>query len=171
MAIRRNVLNSIGGLTPLRDYFVEDYELGRRVAAKGYRVELIPYAAEMEIEVPSCAAWWRRQVAWDQKTRSIKPWGFFFHLLLRGVPIALLYAASGGSSGWGIFSITVVSRMVTGAVNTWMLGDKDGWRRIWLLPVRDILSILVWAATLLRRKTGWRGRTFWLRKGKLILVR
>jgi hypothetical protein len=37
-----------------------------------------------------------------------------------------------------------------------------------LLPIRDVLSLFVWFASFVKRKTFWRGRTFIIRKGKLV---
>ena len=40
LAVRREALEHIGGLDSLLDHLADDYELGARVAAAGYRVEL-----------------------------------------------------------------------------------------------------------------------------------
>ena len=171
MAIRRDVLEAIGGLLPLRDHFVEDYELARRAAAKGYRTRLVPHAAKMDVEVRSWTDWWRHRVGWDLKTRCANKWGYFFTLLIRGVPFALLYAAAGGPHGGWIPVAVAIFRIVTGSANAGFLGDRDGLRWIWLLPVRDILGFAVWSISLFTRKTRWRGQTFWVKKGKLVAAR
>src|ERR1700723_2857264 len=44
MAVRKTSLAEIGGFESLVDYFSDDYELGSRIAAKGYGVELIPHS-------------------------------------------------------------------------------------------------------------------------------
>jgi ceramide glucosyltransferase len=171
MAIRREVLDSIGGLMPLRDHFVEDYELARRAAAKGYRTELIPYVAQMDLTTNGWSDWWRHQVGWDLKIRSVTPWGYFFTLLLRGIPFALLYAAAAGPYSWHILLATMTSRVVVGWLNAAMLGDKEAIGRIWILPARDMLGLLVWSVSVFKNKTCWRGSRFLIRKGKLVPVR
>lgn len=171
MAIRREVLDSIGGFMPLRDHFVEDYELARRAAAKGYRTKLIPYVAEMDIHTSSWPDWWRRQVGWDLKTRSANKWGYFFTLLLRGIPFAFLYLAAGGPHAWGVLLATVMIRVGTGVLNAGMLGDQDGMRCIWILPARDMLGLMVWGVGVFKKKTSWRGKSFLIKKGKLVQVR
>ncbi len=171
MAVRREVLGSIGGMRSLSDCFVEDYELARRAAANGYRLRLIPHAVHMTLEVHTCADWWQHQVGWDQKTRSATAWGYCFTLLLRGIPLSFLYAALDGPHAWAIVSLTVAVRISSGLINAWLLRDPDGRRHIWLLPVRDILSIFVWSAALFKRKITWRGKSFSLIKGKLEALR
>jgi len=170
MAIRRRALDAVGGLAPLCDHFVEDFELGRRVAQKGYRVVLLPHVVDMDIEVPTWRVWWRQQVAWDQKTRSARPWGFGCSLLLRGVPLALLYAGAGGPGGWTLLAAVLAVRLISAYGNAHWLGDEDGRQRLWLLPARDFLGLIVSAASLFIRKTRWRGRTFYLKKGKLLAL-
>jgi len=46
--------------------------------------------------------------------------------------------------------------------------DRDGIKAIWLLPVRDLLGMVFWMASFLKRETRWRGKTFILKKGKLV---
>jgi len=171
MAIRPDVLQDAGGLRPLGDYFVEDFELGRRVVAKGYRIALIPYIARMDMDLKSFRDWWRHQVYWDQNTKSVNAVGFFFTLLVRGIPFALLYALLGGTGGWLVLGAVMGLRIATGIVNALLLRDSDGLKSIWLLPLRDLFGIFVWLVSLLKRQTHWRGKRYLLKKGKMVAVK
>ncbi|MBT8342345.1 MAG: glycosyltransferase, partial [Desulfatitalea sp.] len=137
MAIRREVLDAVGGLAPLADYFVEDFELGRRVTAAGHRIRLIAHNTGMSLDLASFGQWWRHQVYWDQNTKSVHGLGFFFTVLVRGVPFALLYALVGGPYGWAVPAASIGLRLLTGLANALALKDAAGARRIGLLPVRD----------------------------------
>ncbi len=167
LAIRRDVLEAVGGLKDLCNFLVEDYELGRRVVEKGFRVHFHPYTVKMHLNLTSPVDWWRHQVGWDQKTKSANPSGFFLTLLIRGVPFAFFYALTGAPYGEMLFLFTVILRMSTGISNALLLQDQDGLKFIWLLPVRDILGLVVWGGGLLKRTTSWRGLTFHLKNGKL----
>ena len=167
MAISREALDAVGGWKPLGSYFVEDFELAKRVAEKGYRVALIPYTVNMDVDIPSFRVWWRHQVYWDHNTKSVNFPGFFFTLLIRGVPFAVLYALFCGPHGLPILIATVGIRLVTGIVNAALLKDMDGFHKIWLLPVRDCFGIFVWLASLFKRHTYWRGKPYTLEKGKM----
>ena len=171
MAVSREALDDVGGWKPLANYFVEDYELAKRVTAHGYRVKLIPYIVSMDVDIPSFSVWWRHQVYWDHNTKSVNFPGFFFTLLVRGVPFALLYALFSGPHGWPILIGTVGIRLVTGVVNAALLKDRDGFHNIWLLPVRDCFGIFVWLASLFKRHTYWRGKPYILEKGKMKAAR
>ncbi|MFH1242191.1 MAG: glycosyltransferase [Pseudomonadota bacterium] len=167
-AIRRTVLEMVGGLAPLAHYLVEDYELGRRVVEAGFQICFTPYVVDNSVDLGGFRDWWRHQVYWDQNTRSANPSGFYLTLLVRGIPFALLYACLGGLYGWTILAITVGLRMVTAIANSIMLEDRDGMKCSWLLPLRDLSGVFVWFASFVKRDTYWRGKTFALKKGKLV---
>src|SRR5262249_45794702 len=163
-------LRGIGGLTPMAYTLVEDLELGRAVVAAGLSIVLVPHVAATGVDLPRFSGWWRHQVYWDQNTRVANPVGFFFTLLVRGVPFAFLYALGGGRGGWLVLALTSAVRLGAAAVTSTLLGDREGIRRAWLLPVRDIAGVVVWFASFTRRKVHWRGRVFVLSGKRMIEV-
>ncbi len=169
-AIRRETLTLIGGLEPMAYSLVEDLELGRAVVGAGFRLVLVPHVAVTGVDLPRPSLWWRHQVYWDQNTRVAQPVGFFFTWLVRGVPFALLYALSGGPHGWLMLAATLGVRLSTSLVTSTLLGDREGVRRLWLLPLRDAAGLFVWLASLIGRKVYWRGRVFVLSGNKMIEV-
>lgn len=171
LAIRREILDKIGGFPPLGHYLVEDYELGRRVMVAGYQIHFASYVANTSVDLKTFQDWWRHQVYWDQNTKSANPTGFFLTILTRGIPFAILYALLGGSYGWPVLLGTVGLRMMTAVANSYYLNDKDGIRNGWLLPVRDLFGIFVWLATFVKKETHWRGKTFILKKGILVEIK
>jgi ceramide glucosyltransferase len=96
-AIRREVLEEMGGMEPLANYLVEDYELGRWAAKAGYDIHFSPHVVNMNVDLKSFRDFWTHQVYWDQNTRSANTPGFLFTLFIRGVPFALIYAVLGGA--------------------------------------------------------------------------
>ncbi len=168
MAMRRGVLQKIDGLAPLCDFYVEDYELGRRAVQKGYRIRFIPYSVKMSLDIQTAGQWWRHQVCWDQKTRSANPSGFILSLFVRGLPFACLYAAAGGTYGMGVLLSALGLRIFTAMINAAFLGDLDALKYAWLLPLRDILGVFVWLTGLVKKKGYWRGRSFVLKHGRML---
>ena len=169
-AIRRETLTLVGGLAPMAYSLVEDLELGRAVADAGLSVVLVPHVAVTGVDLPRAAVWWRHQVYWDQNTRVANPVGFFFTWLVRGVPFAGLYALCGGRASWLVLAATLATRLGTTVVTSTLLGDREGIRRLWLLPIRDAAGVFVWLASLIGRKVYWRGRAFVLRGNRMIEV-
>lgn len=169
-AIRKDVLEKIGGLAPLAYYLVEDFELGQRVLHTGFQMKIIPYLAQTQVELKTPRDWWRHQVYWDQNTRSAAPAGFFFTLFIRAVPFALFYALAGGPYGLAVLSAAIGLRLATAAVNALILKDMEGLKALWLLPLRDLAGVFIWLAGLTRHKTYWRGRVFRVKKGRMVEV-
>jgi ceramide glucosyltransferase len=169
-AIRRETLTLIGGLRPMAYTLVEDLELGRAVVAAGFTVAFVPHVAVTGVDLPRSSVWWRHQVYWEQNTRVANPVGFFFTWLVRGVPFAGLYALTGDAGCWLVLTVTLAVRLGTTVVTSTLLGDREGIRRLWLLPLRDIAGLFVWLASFVGRKVHWRGRVFVLSGNGMIEV-
>lgn len=169
-AIRKDVLEKIGGLAPLADYLVEDFELGQRVLKAGFEMRIVPYLAKTQVELKSAKDWWRHQVYWDQNTRAANPAGFFLTLLIRAVPFSLFYFLAGGVYGSAVFAGTIAFRLFTSAINALLLKDREGLQALWLLPLRDLFGLFTWFASFVNRKTYWKGRTFFVKGGKMVEV-
>lgn len=170
-AVRRETLEKIGGLAPMADSLVEDLELGRRIAGEGLKVLILPHVAATGVDLKSWRPWWRHQVYWDQNTRAASPVGFFFTCLVRGIPLAVLYSFA--MLPHGVFELelllaTVALRLGCAASSCLCLGDREGLRALWLLPVRDLAGAATWAASFLQRKIYWKGREFVLSGNRLV---
>ncbi len=172
IALRTRTLEEIGGVAALADYLVEDYELGRRIRARGYRSEFVPPVIDTMVDLATAGQWWKHQVYWDQNTRAARPVAFFSTLLIRMVPFAVLFAAL---RAFDPLSLAVLGgslsvRLATAAfILGWGFRDAEGLRALWLLPLRDLLGFASWILSFLRGTTHWRGKDFILtRDGRLL---
>jgi ceramide glucosyltransferase len=51
-----------------------------------------------------------------------------------------------------------------------VLRDRQLPQQLWLLPLRDLVAVGVWVASLAGHTVSWRGDRFELKNGKLIRV-
>ena len=171
-AIRRSMLEKIGGFECLSDYLVEDYEMGRRIWTIGKKVVIVPYLVDTIVDLKSPAAWWNHQIYWDQNTRAARPFAFFSTALVRSVPFAFLFAVMrlGDPVGLALLIGATGLRIITSAlILGWGLKDREGVRSLWLLPFRDLSSLATWLLAFTKRTTVWRGASFILTKdGRLV---
>jgi len=170
-AVRRETLEKIGGLAPMADSLVEDLELGRGVVNAGLKLVIEPHVAATGVDLSGWRPWWRHQVYWDQNTRAANPVGFFFTCLVRGIPLAVLYCFAmlpHDLLELELLLATVAIRLATSAVTCLYLGDREGLRTLWLLPVRDLTGAATWAASFLQREVHWKGRVFTLSGNRLV---
>ncbi len=173
-AVRRPTLKDIGGLEALADYLVEDHEMGRRIWAAGKKVAIVPYFIETTVDLKTPAQWWTHQVYWDQNTRSAQTVGFFFTVLVRSVPFAMLFALVrfGDVMGLAVLAGALAIRLGTAAVILgWGFRDREGLRSLWLLPFRDAAGLVSWLLAFSKRTVIWRGAEFILTRGGRMVPR
>lgn len=174
-ALRRATLEAIGGLEPLGDYLVEDFEMGRRIRGRGLRGVLIPYFVDTVVDLESAGAWWRHHVYWDQNTRAARPGGFFASVVTRAVPFAVLFAILRLFDGLGVVILAgaIATRLLTAAaaLSRYGIDDPVGRRCLHLLPARDVAGLVSWFVALSKRTFVWRGLEFGLTRESRIVPR
>lgn len=170
MAITRAQLERIGGFETLSDFLMDDYELGRRVASQGRRVELLPYVVPMVLPSDSLRGYWRRHLRWVVGVRNSRPWGHLGLVVTQGLPLSLLAAAASRSereAGVYIGGYLATRYIMAGSVGVWGLRDRVLLRKWWLVPARDAIAFCAWIASFLQSRITWRGSIFHVRKGRL----
>ncbi len=117
LAFRRSDLEAIGGFEALLDYLADDYELGRRIAATGKRVELSAATVDTFLPAYTLRQFFRHQLRWSRTIRDARRWGYTGLLFTFGLPWALLtlLAAHGARWAWLLFDADV-----RGAAGRWI---------------------------------------------------
>ncbi len=173
IAIRRSVLEEIGGFEAIADYLADDFQLGRRAARAGNKVELSDYVIDITLSGESLGNVLARELRWSKTTMVSRPAGHFGLIVTFGFPYALIYCISTGFSraGWLVLLSAAAIRLATARIGARCLGDGDFPSRFPLLPIRDILSFAIWIAGYLTRTVKWRGRKLRLVKGGKIAAK
>lgn len=160
MAVRREALEAIGGFEALAPYLADDYVLGNLVARRGHRVALSPYVVECVVAEPGFRSLAAHELRWARTVRACRPAGYAFSIIGNGaVSLSLLYfLASGlGVAGIAVLLAAIALRVVLHAVARFA-ARVPGPARPWLVPVRDLLCLAIWAASFWGRGVRWRGR-------------
>ena len=170
LAFRRRDLEAIGGFEVLLDYLADDYELGRRIASTGRKVELSAATVSTFLPAYTLRQFFRHQLRWSRTIRDARRCGYAGLLFTFGLPWALvtLLAARGAEWAWALLTMTFAVRMAVGFVGAIVvLNDNQFFRYILLLPLRDLIAPLVWAASFMGNRIHWRGDIFDLKDGRL----
>lgn len=173
MATTKERLAEIGGFEAMVDLHSDDYELGRRIADRGHRIELLPEPVWMAFPTQTLNAYLRHELRWAIGIRNIRPGGHFGMLFTHGLPWAIAAACVAPSAALGAAYLGAYFALrfaMAWAVGVWGLRDPVLRRRFWLLPVRDLLSFFVWLASFGMNRIEWRGSSFTLEKGRMIPV-
>lgn len=171
MAVHRTVLEEIGGLDCLRDVLADDYMLGKLVAARGYRVALVPYLVQNVVSEPSLRALFKHELRWARTVRTVRPIGYAMSLITHTLPMSLAFFAT---SPWSRPACLMVAASVVGRVAMHALSCRafslEANRWYWRAPLRDALSFCVWVSSFCGRDVRWRDRGFVVdRNGELEL--
>ena len=173
MATTKQRLAEIGGFEAMVDLHSDDYELGHRIAARGYRIELLPEPVEMEFPSQTLGEYLRHELRWAIGIRNIRPGGHFGMLFTHGLPWAIAAAGVAPSTaiaGAYLGAYFILRFAIAWTVGVWGLRDPVLRRRFWLLPIRDLFSFFVWLASFGMNRIEWRGSAFTLDKGRMIPV-
>jgi ceramide glucosyltransferase len=171
LAVRREALAKAGGLEGLVDQLADDYEMGARISRVGYRVVLS--AAVVETAVPAYD--WRgyidHQLRWLRTVRDARPGGYAGLIFTHGLAWALANVIASGLSplSFWLLGLSFFLRLgLAMTVGTEVLGDHQVLPSLWLLPVRDVMAIGLWAAGFAGNTIVWRGERFQVKGGKLL---
>ena len=170
LAFSRKALNDIGGLEPMVDYLADDYELGARIAAAGYKVVLSQEVVAVYVPEYSFSEFFQHQLRWGRGTRNSRKLGYSGLILTFGTFWALLavLASRGAPAAWGLLGLLLLARMTMAlVVGTGVLRAREVLRDLWLVPLRDLVALVVWAGSYTGRTVAWRGKYFILENGKL----
>jgi ceramide glucosyltransferase len=172
MCLRRGDLARIGGFAALVDHLADDNVLGRRIAALGLRVTLAQTVPLTTVPETHLSPLFEHELRWARTIRALEPAGFAASVLLYPLAWGLLTIALAGGAIWsiGLFFIIWVSRAVAAlwvdaALAALWSGERDPGDEatlafscpVWLLPLRDILSVAVMLASYGGRHVVWRG--------------
>lgn len=162
LALRQHDLRRIGGFRAIADYLADDYQIGSRIAGLGLKVVLSGYVVTSVLGETSFREQWQREVRWSHCTRISRPLEYPGLALSFATPLALGYLVSSGFSvlGWLSLAVSVAERYIVGWVVSESTHDRVSQKWLFWLPVRDMLSALIWLAGLVGRRVVWRGVTF-----------
>jgi ceramide glucosyltransferase len=173
LATTKTALASIGGFEALVDELADDYELGARLSAAGYRVELVHEVVETSVPAYSLRGFCEHQLRWSRSTRDSRRWGYLGLGVTYVLPWAgLTVIATGGVLwSWSLLSLALLVRLAVALnVGVGVLHDGQVLRDVALLPLRDCFGLFFWAWSYASDVVVWRGERFRLRRGVMTRV-
>lgn len=171
LAVSREALASIGGFATLLEYLADDFELGYRVARAGHQVVLADMVVETYVPDYTFAAFLEHQMRWGRSTRDSRRWGYMGLVFTFGFFWAILAVifSRGAPWSWGLLGAALFLRMITAlVVGVGVLHDSQIVRDLWLVPLRELVSVAVWMGSFFGHTITWRGKKFQVRNKRLV---
>ena len=162
MATRKKQIAEIGGLAPWSDYLADDYILGDRIAAAGYRIHLSSSPVEMWLPHRTWGEFFQQQLRWARTIRACSPRGYLGLLFAFAAPLALLPAFYRPVP---LTLAVLVLALILRGIAAWGSGvvvckDRLVRKYFWLIPVRDLLALVIWLLSFTGSYVVWRGARF-----------
>jgi ceramide glucosyltransferase len=168
IVIQKAVLEAIGDFPAIVNYLEDDFQLGHLPSQVGYEVVLSDYVVDHAMSTSSFLELLHHQTRWTRGTRFARPWGHAGLIFTYGTIASTLlcWVANGSWLSWVILAIVWSLRLamawIVGVIN---LRDSVARKLLWLLPLRDLISFLVWCHSFSGDTVEWRGRRLKLTKG------
>jgi ceramide glucosyltransferase len=170
LAISRAALQAIGGFESIVDHLADDFELGARISKAGFKVGLAHEVVETLLPRYTLAKFFEHQLRWSRSTRDSRRGGYLGLGVTYAVPWAMLsvLAAPHWKLTWILLITVLLARLALALlVGRGILADRTVARRLWLLPLRDVVALGVWAWSYAGDTVTWRGEKFLLKNGRM----
>ncbi|MBD2579175.1 glycosyltransferase [Oscillatoria sp. FACHB-1406] len=161
LATSKTTLAKCGGLHLNR--IGSDYNLGKRVARSGDRVELSHYVLESDTGTETVGDVFTRELRWARTIRFNRGPQYYTMIFCYGtvfcVPLLLIAKFAPWAIALSALTWTVRYLQVFIALSHLKAPKLAGW--LWALPLREVLSLTIWIKGAYGDRAFWRGR--WLK--------
>nr|WP_240655928.1 bacteriohopanetetrol glucosamine biosynthesis glycosyltransferase HpnI [Paraburkholderia phosphatilytica] len=160
VAMTRDMLSRIGGLTQFAHHLAEDFEIGEAVRRTGATVAIPPSIVQHACVEDTLASLLKHELRWCRTIRAADRSGHLGAVLMHPLPLAILAVllSAGAPYAWTLAGVSLLAR-------AWLILRADratGARRsgLWCLPTCDLIQFGIYVASFFSSRVIWRGRYF-----------
>jgi ceramide glucosyltransferase len=159
IALRREVLSRIGGFGAIANHLADDYRLGELTRRLGLRTVLSDVEVDVVVAESSLGSLVEHELRWLRTIRAVRPLAYSFCFITFAIPVTLLGAllSRGGSVVLTLLAIAAAARVL---LHLKMRQARAWPAQIALIPVRDCLSLALWAWSFTNRRVKWRNEHY-----------
>ncbi|MGZ5545191.1 MAG: glycosyltransferase, partial [Limisphaerales bacterium] len=153
---------------PLLNQLADDYQLGKRLADSGRKIELCNVVVECREHAKGFVDVWKHQLRWARTIRVCQPGPYFASILSNTTLWALLWMAVAPLNN--IAPICLVIRTATAIHNEFRLTRRfaDAFESLFTFA-KDLLQFVVWVCAFGGNSVVWRGEKFLVKRvGELV---
>jgi ceramide glucosyltransferase len=158
VAMRRSMLEKIGGFSPFADELADDYAMGMAVRSAGYDVVIAPFLVGHVCFETSLRQLVRHQIRVARTIRAIDPIGYAGTIITHPWPLALLGMLSGSTAAALLAVAALASRIAVCRCVERRFGLPR--ENYWLVPLYDLLAFAAYVASYFGATVHWRGADY-----------
>jgi ceramide glucosyltransferase len=157
IAMTRDMLQRIGGLTRFASHLAEDNAIGEAIRETGAKVAIPPFVIRHACPETTFSRLVSHELRWSRTIRAIDRGGHLGSALTYPLAFALLAALMSGGAEWSwpLVALALVARGVLKRKVDRATGERL--RGLWVLPISDIVSFAIFVASFLSGRVVWRG--------------
>ncbi len=166
MFLRRDALDRIGGFEAAGQFLAEDYVMGRAIEQAGYRVVTAAVPVHAWNEGWTFTRFVGRHLRWAVMRRRVSRSAYLMEPLLTPAPalaallgIGLWYPESGINNSW-VGASLVFEQLLDAVTFSRMTGRRVPLAAVLLNPLRQCLTLWIWAMGWFVQNVEWRGKVF-----------
>jgi ceramide glucosyltransferase len=166
MATSRKQLQEIGGFAGLVNVLADDYQLGNRIARRGYKIELSTVVVDCIAEPMDWAAVWKHQLRWARTIRVCQPAPYFFSILSNATlwPLVWLLIRPGPIPLGLCIGSWIVRIGSALELQKRLVQSRKHFVYWWLVPGKDLLQMAIWLLAFAGNRIEWRGEKMRLKR-------
>ena len=170
IALHQATLDRIGGFARFADILADDHAIGAAVRDLGLAVAVPPMIVTHGNCETSLAGLVRHELRWNATIRRLDPLGFAGSIITHPLPFAILAALLGGTAvAVDLMFLAFIARSALALRIDRLAGRCTA--PLWLLPFRDVLSMMLFVASFFVRSVDWRDAHLALENGGRISAR
>ncbi|MGA2841789.1 MAG: bacteriohopanetetrol glucosamine biosynthesis glycosyltransferase HpnI [Steroidobacteraceae bacterium] len=168
IAISRRALARIGGFMAIANQLADDYRLGELTRRLGLKTVLSDVVVDTNVVEGSFGDLVRHELRWLRTIRAVRPVGYCFSFITFGVPVAILGAllAGGAAPAIAMLAVTAAVRIL---LHFKTRNQDASLRQLFILPIRDLLSVALWSWSFVTRRVHWRNDHFLVNRDGSVL--
>ena len=155
IALRRATLDRIGGLARFADVLADDHAVGSAVRECGLTVVIPPMVMAHGSIDSSLGDLVRHELRWSKTVRQLSPAGYAGMVMTHPLPFALALTMLSPPAGAVLTAATLAARLLLKRAIDRFCGARTA--SPWLLPLRDMLSFVVFLGGFGTASVDWRG--------------
>ncbi len=158
IALRRSMLERIGGFGAFADELADDYAIGAAVRSAGYEVVIAPLVVGHCCFETSLRQLVQHQIRVARTIKAIDPVGYAGSIITHPWPLALI----GMLSGSGAAAVLALAALAARVTLYRCVERRFGLPRenYWLIPLQDIMAFAIYVASFFGATVHWRGAAY-----------